>query len=150
MSTVNLPGGRKLTLTLTHATGDDDQALAAGLLKSKLEPLNVDLKVQPLEWTTQWNRGKSEDPERRQDIFVMYWYPDYADPFSWFTSLYKSANPPYFNLSYYDNPQLDKTIDGLQELTATDRAKADAEYKAAVAERKAKTQTVPTQQQQQQ
>ena len=68
---------------------------------------------------------------KRQDIFLFYWYPDYADPFSWFTSLYKSANPPYFNLSYYRNPSLDKTIDGLQELTATDRAKADAEYKQA-------------------
>jgi peptide/nickel transport system substrate-binding protein len=60
---------------------------------------------------------------------MFYWYPDYADPYSWFTNLFHSAKPPYFNLSYYDNPQVDKTIDSLQQLSATDRAKADAEYK---------------------
>jgi peptide/nickel transport system substrate-binding protein len=125
------PGKKSLKLLLTHAEGDEDQALAASILKSDLAQLNVQLDVRPMQWTSQWDKGKSEDPSKRQDIFLFYWYPDYADPFSWFTSLYKSANPPYFNLSYYDNPQLDKTIDGLQELTATDRAKADEEYKQA-------------------
>jgi peptide/nickel transport system substrate-binding protein len=125
------PGKKPLKLVLTHAEGDDDQALAASILKSNLAQLNVQLDVRPMQWTSQWDKGKSADPSKRQDIFLFYWYPDYADPFSWFTSLYKSANPPYFNLSYYRNPSLDKTIDGLQELTATDRAKADAEYKQA-------------------
>jgi peptide/nickel transport system substrate-binding protein len=125
------PGKKPLKLQLTHAEGDEDQALAASILKSNLAQLNVSLDVRPMQWTSQWDKAKSTDPSKRQDIFVMYWYPDYADPFSWFTSLFKSGNPPYFNLSYYDNKQLDSTIDGLQELTATDRAKADAEYKSA-------------------
>jgi peptide/nickel transport system substrate-binding protein len=125
------PGKKALKLTMTHAEGDEDQALAASILKSNLAQLNVQLDVRPMQWTSQWDRAKSTDASKRQDVFVMYWYPDYADPFSWFTSLFKSANPPYFNLAYYHNQQLDKTIDGLQELTATDRAKADAQYKAA-------------------
>jgi peptide/nickel transport system substrate-binding protein len=125
------PGKKALKLTMTHAEGDEDQALAASIVKSNLAQLNVQLDVRPMQWTSQWDKAKSTDPSKRQDIFVMYWYPDYADPFSWFTSLFKSADPPYFNLSYYDNPKLDQTIDGLQEVTATDRAKADAEYKAA-------------------
>jgi peptide/nickel transport system substrate-binding protein len=124
-------GKKPLKLVMTHAEGDEDQALAASILKSNLAQLGVTLDVRPMQWTSQWDKAKSGDPSKRQDIFVMYWYPDYADPFSWFTSLFKSADPPYFNLAYYENPQLDKTIDGLQELTATDRAKADAEYKAA-------------------
>jgi len=125
------PGGKKLTIEVTHAAGDDDLALAASLLKSKLTPLNVDVKVTPLEWTSQWNRGKSKDASKHQDVFLMYWYPDYADPFSWFTSVWRSADEPYFNLSYLKDPELDKEIDGLQELTATDRDAADAAYKQA-------------------
>jgi peptide/nickel transport system substrate-binding protein len=89
----------------------------------------VKLDVRPLQWTSQWDKGKSEDPAKRQDIFMFYWYPDYADPFSWFSSLFLSADPPYFNLSYYENQEFDRTVDGLQELTATDRDAADADYK---------------------
>lgn len=125
------PGGKKLTLEVTHAAGDDDLALAASLLKSKLTPLNVDVKVTPLEWTSQWNRAKSKDESKRQDVFLMYWFPDYADPFSWFTSVWRSSDEPYFNVSYLKDPELDKQIDGLQELTATDRDAADAAYRQA-------------------
>jgi peptide/nickel transport system substrate-binding protein len=123
------PGKRSITLTLTHAEGDDDQALAASILKSDLAPLNIKLDVRPMQWTSQWDKAKSTDPSKHQDIFVMYWYPDYADPYSWFTNLFHSASPPYFNLSYYDNHAFDKKVDGLQELTAVDRGKADATYK---------------------
>jgi peptide/nickel transport system substrate-binding protein len=122
------PGGKPLTLSLTHAEGDDDEALVASLMKSNLAPLNVKVDVRSMQWTSQWDKAKSADAARRQDIFLFYWYPDYADPFSWFTNLFKSAKPPYFNLSYYDNAGLDRTIDGLQEETAVDRAKAQQSY----------------------
>jgi peptide/nickel transport system substrate-binding protein len=122
------PGKQPLTLLLTHAEGDEDQALASSILKSNLAELNVKLDVRPLQWTSQWDKGKSQDPAKRQDIFMFYWYPDYADPFSWFTALFRSADPPYFNLSYYKNPAFDRSVDGLQELTATDRDAAEAEY----------------------
>ena len=83
------PGGKKLTLTLTHAQGDDNEALMAAILKSDLAQLNVDLKVVASQWTAQWDRAKSSDAAKRQDIFVMYWYPDYADAYSWFTNLFQ-------------------------------------------------------------
>jgi peptide/nickel transport system substrate-binding protein len=124
------PGKKPIKLTLTHAEGDDDQALAASILKSNLAPLNITLDVRPMQWTSQWDKAKSTDPSKHQDIFVMYWYPDYADPFSWFTNLFKSASPPYFNLAYYKNPAFDKTVDSLQAVTAVDRPKADATYKS--------------------
>jgi peptide/nickel transport system substrate-binding protein len=123
------PGKKPITLTMTHAEGDDDQALAASILKSDLAPLNINLDVRPMQWTSQWDRAKSTDPSKHQDIFVMYWYPDYADPYSWFTNLFHSAKPPYFNLAYYDNPAFDKQVDSLQEQTAVNRAGADATYK---------------------
>ena len=125
------PGKKKLTLTLTMAQGDDNEALMAAILKSDLAQLNIDLKVTALQWTAQWDRAKSSDTSKRQDIFVMYWYPDYADAFSWFANLYRSADKPYFNLSYAKDTTLDKQIDALQQEAAKGKDQADVAYKAA-------------------
>jgi peptide/nickel transport system substrate-binding protein len=125
------PGKKKLSLTLTMAQGDDNEALMAAILKSDLAQLNIDLKVTALQWTAQWDRAKSSDTSKRQDIFVMYWYPDYADAFSWFANLYRSADKPYFNLSYAKDTTLDKQIDALQQEAAKGKDQADVAYKAA-------------------
>jgi peptide/nickel transport system substrate-binding protein len=122
------PGGERLKLAATIATGDTDLQLVTTSLKSNLDQLNIDLQVDATEWQAQWDRAKSADPAARQDIFLMYWWPDYPDPFSWFISLFHSETEPSFNLAYYSNPEMDKAIDGIQSLTATDRTAADAEY----------------------
>ena len=121
-------GLKNVTLSMTHANGDADEALVATIVKSNLAQIGVKLDVSAVEWQTQWGRGKSTDPSKRQDIFVMYWYPDYADPFSWFTNLFKSAEPPYFNMSYLKDAKVDATIGKLQALTATNRGAAANAY----------------------
>ena len=123
------PGGKRMTLTLTTTQGDADQQLVATLIKSNLAGLNINVDTRSLAWPTQWDKAKSADKAKRQDILVFYWWPDYADPFSWFINLYHTEKTPYFNLSYYSNPRVDKLIDGAPALTATNRAKADALYK---------------------
>lgn len=123
--------GKKLSLTMTLAQGDDNEALTAAIFKSDLAKVGIDLKVQPMQWTAQWDKGKSSDPAKRQDIFMMYWYPDYADAFSWFTSLFRSSAAPSFNLSYIKDTQLDSQIDALQEKAAAGGATADTAYRAA-------------------
>lgn len=122
------PGGKKISLVTTISNGDADQKLVATLLKSNLAQIGVDLEVKPLEWTTQWGQAKSKDPAKRQDIFIMYWWPDYADPYSWFINLFKTTDPPFFNMSYYSDAEVDKTIDALPSLTATDRDGANTSY----------------------
>lgn len=122
------PDGEPLSLVLTVAVGDSDLQLITQSLKSNLAELDIDLDVQATEWQPQWDRAKSENVEDRQDIFVMYWWPDYPDPFSWFYSLFRTEELPNFNLAYYSNPELDAMIDGIQALTATDRAAAEEQY----------------------
>ncbi|MEW9534272.1 ABC transporter substrate-binding protein [Microbispora sp. NPDC049125] len=122
------PGGKPLNLTLTYAQGDSDQEVLVTLLTSALDKLNVKLSAKPLQWNTQWDQGKSKDPAKRQDIFVMYWYPDYADAYSWFVNVFRSADPVSFNLSYLKDPAIDKEIDGLPALTATDKTAAESAY----------------------
>jgi peptide/nickel transport system substrate-binding protein len=128
LKTAGYGGGKKLSLTLTLANGDADEALAASIIKSNMSAIGADVTVRALEWQTQWAQGKSSDLAKRQDIFLFYWYPDYADPFSWFVNLFRSASPPYFNLSYYKNASTDSTIDSLQQKTATSHAAASATY----------------------
>ena len=118
------PGGKSITLNLTYTQGDQYEQEAAALMKSEYAPLNIKLNVASLAWPTQWSKAKSTDPASRQDILLFYWWPDYPDPYSWFINLFHSADPPYFNLAYYDNPTVDKQIDQVEPLSATDRSKA--------------------------
>ncbi len=122
------PGGKRMSLTLTYTQGDQYESTLATLLKSEYAPLNIDLNVQALQWPTQWAKAKSTTPSRRQDILLFYWWPDYADPYSWFINLFHSANPPFFNLAYYGNPTVDKQIDQVESLSATDRPAAISLY----------------------
>jgi peptide/nickel transport system substrate-binding protein len=124
------PGRKRLTLTMTHATGDADFQTVATLLRSTLDKLNITLTVTPMEFQAQWDRAKSADKANRQDIFLFYWYPDSADAYSWFANLFRSANPPLFNLAYYVNPAVDAEIDKLPALTATDPAAAERSYQS--------------------
>ena len=122
------PGGKHMTLKLTYTQGDQYEQTVASLLKSEYAPLNITLSVSSLAWPTQWSKAKSTNPASRQDILLFYWWPDYPDPYSWFINLFHSANPPYFNLAYYDNPTVDKQIDRVEPLSATDRQKAISLY----------------------
>jgi peptide/nickel transport system substrate-binding protein len=115
------PGKKSLNLTLTYTQGDTNEQVVAALIKSSLAKLNVNVSVQSLAWPTQWARGKSANAAQHQDIFMEYWWPDYADPYSWFVNLLQTQKQPYFNLSYYSNPTLDSQINRVESLVATNR-----------------------------
>jgi len=116
------PGKKPLNLTLTYTQGDTNEQVVATLIKSSLAKLNVNVTVQSLAWPTQWARGKSANAAQHQDIFMEYWWPDYADPYSWFVNLLETEKQPFFNLSYYSNPALDAQINRVESLVATNRA----------------------------
>src|SRR5207249_11158688 len=123
------PGGKPMQLSLTYVQGDADEELVASLMKSDLKKLNIDLSVRGLAWPSQWAQGKSSDPSQRQDIFLFYWWPDYADPYSWFINIFHSEKQPYFNLSYYANSKLDSTMNAAERAAAAHRAKAIGLYR---------------------
>ena len=123
------PGKKPLNLTLTYTAGDTNEQVVATLLKSSLAKLNVNLSVQPLAWNTQWSKAKSSTASTHQDIFIEYWWPDYADPYSWFVNLLLGEKQPYFNLSYYSNPALNKQINSVESLVATNQSAGSALYR---------------------
>lgn len=122
------PDGEQLVIDLTYAQGDDAQQLLVTLLGSALQQLGVDLDASPLQWNAQWDRGRASDPAQRQDVYVMYWYPDYPDAFSWFVSMFLGEDEPFFNLSYLSEPDIDELIGSIPELTATDPDAAQEVY----------------------
>ncbi|GAA1716110.1 ABC transporter substrate-binding protein [Nonomuraea bangladeshensis] len=121
------PGGRPLRLRLTYGEGDTDWRLLATHLEATLKPLNVTVQATAMPWNDQWELGK----RRGQDIFVMYWWPDYADGYSYFGNVFHSGEPPVFNLSYLKDDELDALLDTVAELTVTDPPAAQRAYEQA-------------------
>jgi peptide/nickel transport system substrate-binding protein len=123
------PGKKALNLSLTYTQGDSNEQVVATIMKSDLAALNVNLSTQALAWPTQWAKGKSNNAAQHQDIFMEYWWPDYPDPYSWFQGLLETESPPYYNMSYYSNPSLDKQINSIEQLVATNKTAALQTYK---------------------
>lgn len=123
------PGGAPLTLDLTYAQGNEAQEIVVNLLASTLKELNVTLNSSPLQWSTQWDRAKSDDAAQHQDIFIEY-FPagSTTDGWSSVQRLLRSESPTVFNLSYVNNAELDARIDQLLRLAVEDPDKAQSEY----------------------
>lgn len=113
------PGRKTLNLTLTYTQGDSNEQVVATMIKSSLARLNINVSVRSLAWDTQWAKAKSPRAASHQDIYMEYWWPDYADPYSWFGNLLASEKRPYFNLSYYSNHPLDSQINRVESLVAS-------------------------------
>ncbi|RME79155.1 MAG: ABC transporter substrate-binding protein, partial [Chloroflexi bacterium] len=111
-------------LLMTYATGDLDEQQLGEVWKAELAKLGINLTVQGMNWEAQWDLGKS-DPQNAQDIFVMYWWPDYVSPYSFLYSMFHSEEETLFNLSYYSNPEYDTLIDDANALSGSDRDKAE-------------------------
>ena len=123
------PGKKALNLSLTYTQGDSNEQVVATLLKSSLAKLNINLSTQSLAWPTQWGKAKSSNAASHQSIFFEYWWPDYADPYTWFNNLLLTEKQPYFNLSYYSNSTLDKQINQVESLLATNRTAGEQMYR---------------------
>lgn len=113
-----------LTLEIT-ASGGDAFRNYAQLYQINLKKLGINLEIREMNWDSVWEKSKSVNKEDRQDILVMSWWPDYATPLSWFASLVKSEENPTFNLSYINDPEIDKKIEEASLYAATDREKAE-------------------------
>jgi peptide/nickel transport system substrate-binding protein len=118
-------------LTLTYASSDEEERQIAELYKIEFAKIGFDVQLKGMLWDAQWNLAKSTNPNDRQDILFMYWWPDYADPYSFMKNLYVSENEVVFNLAYFNNQKYDSLVDEAQKVSGVDRAKAVSKYKEA-------------------
>ncbi|AOT71372.1 ABC transporter substrate-binding protein [Geosporobacter ferrireducens] len=119
--------GLKLEMTLT--AGAEAHRNAAQLYQVNLKKLGIDLEIREMNWDSVWEKSKSKSPNDRQDILVMYWWPDFPSPISWLWSLVHSEENILFNLSYINNPKLDEMIEQGDQLSAVDREKSEELFK---------------------
>ncbi len=112
------------SLILSYTSGNEDQRRLAEIWRSELVKLGVDLQIRGLPWDAQIDMGHAADPNDRQDIFLFYWWPDYAHPHSFLSAMFETQDPPLFNFSYYENTLFDSLIASAERLAATDREEA--------------------------
>lgn len=118
-----------LSLTLTYNSGDENERKTAELWKSEAAKIGIDLAIRGMTWEQQWDMAKSPTPEARQDIFMMYWWPDIAgDPYSFVYNMFHSEKEPVFAMSYYNNTRFDGLIDEAFTISGVDRARAKQMY----------------------
>jgi peptide/nickel transport system substrate-binding protein len=121
--------GGGFSLEITYASENQNEERFAPLIKDAFDSIGVTTTITPMLFSAQWGRAKSDDTAARQDLFLLLYWPTYSDAGAdnlW--SLYHSSAKPFFNLSYWNNPDYDALVDGAGALTATDRAAAQAKY----------------------
>jgi peptide/nickel transport system substrate-binding protein len=123
--------GDGFSLRLTYAAENEIEGRFAPVLQAAFAEIGVDLQVEAIAFGQQWEEAKS-DPANAQDMFVVLYWPTYADAGTdnlW--SLFHSSEAPFFNLSYWVNEEYDKLIDDAAALTVTDPDASFAMYEEA-------------------
>lgn len=100
-----------LKFLLTYPAGYDDIRKTVELWKAACAELNIELDARAMPTAERNAIARSPDPERRQDIYLLYWWPDYANPDSFLSGMFYTQERPAYNLGYYSNPTFDKLID---------------------------------------
>ncbi|WP_420628942.1 ABC transporter substrate-binding protein [Candidatus Leptofilum sp.] len=110
-------------LLFTYATGDLEEQQIGELWKAELATLGINLELQAMTWEAQWELGQS-DPQNAQDVFVMYWWPDYVTPTTFLFNMFLTEEETLFNLGYYSNPEFDDLVLEADAISGSDQEEA--------------------------
>lgn len=117
-----------LDLVMTYMSGEEGEKRSLELYQSELAKLNIKLEIRAMPWDSQWELSKSPNPDDRQDMLTMYWWPDLITPYSWLFSLFHSEDDILFNLAYYSNPAFDTAINDANVMSGIDRSESEKMY----------------------
>ena len=112
-----------LKVNLSYVSSSEEYRLTSLMLFDNLRKIGVELDIKPGLWSTNWEKAKNI--KTAPNIISMAWWPTYPTPSDWFFSLYKSQKSPLFNLSYYNNSNVDSLIQlaWINESTKPEKAK---------------------------
>ena len=117
-----------IELDATYGSGYEEYYSLLQVWQANLRELGITLNIRGMEWDPQWAEAQSVNPEDRQDILLMRWWPDYASPSSWFDALVLSEESISFNLAYIRDAELDEMIMTADAAVANDRDTAEDLY----------------------
>lgn len=116
-------------LTLTYQPGRDELDAAIELFKQNLEKIGVKLLPLKIEWSRQQAVAMSENEQARQDIMIMDWFPDYANPEGTFHPLLADQNlDSGFNYCYLKDTEIEQDIRLASMLAPTHQEEAAKIY----------------------
>ncbi len=122
-------GVSNATVTVSYMGNNTAYRKMLQLFKDNLAQIGVTLKLLSMDWDAQLALAKSADPEDCQDIMLMQWWPDYADPASWFsTLLMNSGDSTGYNFCYLEDDVFGPENKEAVRLTVTDKAAAEKLY----------------------
>lgn len=117
------------TVTVSYMGSNAEYGEMLQKYKDNLAAIGVTLKLLSMDWEAQLTLAKSADPDDCQDIMLMKWWPDYADPASWFsTLLVNTGDSVGYNFCYLDDDIFNSENKKAIELTATDQDAAEKLY----------------------
>ncbi len=127
--------GGGFSLKLTYASENSTEETFAPLIKDSFAQIGVDVTIEALEFTQQWELAKT-DPANAQDIFLLLYWPTYSDAGAdnmWSMFYGNPENPgnlnaTKFNLSYWMNADYNALVDEAGGLSGTDLAASTAKY----------------------
>ncbi|MBC7878062.1 MAG: ABC transporter substrate-binding protein [Anaerolineales bacterium] len=126
--------GGGFSLRLTYASENATEETFAPLIKDSFAQIGVEVTIEALEFTQQWELAKT-DPATAQDIFLLLYWPTYSDAGAdnMYSMFYGGAEAPYlnvtkFNLSYWKNDQYNALMDEAGPLSGTDVEASRAKY----------------------
>lgn len=125
------PEGRldNVKMVLTHAAENPGHTRYAPLLKEALAEIGIDLEVRPILWAQQWAMAKESDPATEaQDIFLLFWWPTYADGYDNLSSMFTEDMYGIWNLSYWKNPTYDQLIEDAYYLSGMNVSESHSKY----------------------
>jgi len=114
-----------LTLFLTYPSGYDDIRTTVELWKSACAELNITLDARAMPTAERNAIARSPDKEKRQDIYLFFWWPDYSNPDSYLGAMFKTQEKPSYGLAYYSNPIFDALYDYAVTLPAASKEATD-------------------------
>jgi ABC-type transport system substrate-binding protein len=123
--------GDGFSIRMTYAAENEIEGRIAPVIQAAFAEIGVELQIEAIGFGQQWEEAKG-DPAEAQDIFVVLYWPTYADAGAdnlW--SLFRSSEAPFFNLSYWVNEDYDALIDEAGALTVTDPEASFALYEEA-------------------
>lgn len=117
------------TATVSYMGSDVAYDRMLKIYKENLAQIGVNLKLLNMDWDAQMALAKSANPEDCQDIMLMKWWPDYADPAGWFTPLLmNNKDSAGYNFCYLDDDVFGAENQEAVRLTATDKDAAKELY----------------------
>ena len=99
--------GLRMELKILYWTGDEVQRKTSEFLQSELAQIGIKLDITNALYGTIMNDVHGP-PAQGPDMVYLYWYPDFADPDTYFRSQFMTGVS--WNMGFYDNATMDAMI----------------------------------------